>query len=68
MRRLVTGGGEMRVYSRVVGDLRRFGALLREWRERHRAAEQQHTGDLTGARRTPGLRREEVAERSGFPR
>jgi len=53
------------LYRGVVGDLRRFGALLREWRERHPAAEQQHTGGLTGARRTPGLRREEVAERSG---
>lgn len=46
-----------------VYELRRFGGLLRQWRDRVTPTDFDHlvTG---GSRRTPGLRREEVAELS----
>lgn len=47
----------------LVNDLRQFGTLLREWRGRMPPADVD-SGGGEGVRRTPGLRREELAELS----
>jgi transcriptional regulator with XRE-family HTH domain len=54
---------ELGPYSNFVSELRQFGALLREWRGRVSPAEV-GPGSTDGSRRTPGLRREELAELS----
>ncbi|WP_329057858.1 helix-turn-helix domain-containing protein [Amycolatopsis sp. NBC_01480] len=47
----------------LVNELRQFGTLLREWRGRIPPADVDSSGG-EGVRRTPGLRREELAELS----
>ncbi|NQE92388.1 helix-turn-helix domain-containing protein [Nocardia terpenica] len=51
------------LYSYLVHELHQFGVLLREWRGRASPGGVGCTGQ-NGSRRTPGLRREELAELS----